>query len=166
MALTSITTGMEKGPEAIQANFTDLDTSRNLAITSGGDWISTGTSVVNGFTGTLYYRQEKIGNSGLSKYYVKADLVIPQNTIKQLSNTIFAYLPATIVPSTNDFVGQVAMIASGNYIVAIGQIAMGSGATGEYIMFQANNSISGMGFVDPVPNGELRVAFEFTGNSI
>ena len=46
MALTSITTGMEKGPEAIDANFKALD----INTINKNDWKETGITYLNGFS--------------------------------------------------------------------------------------------------------------------
>lgn len=57
MALTKIVSGMEKGPEAIQANFD--------GITATTDWTTTGISYLNGATGgdgdMIRYRSTQIG---------------------------------------------------------------------------------------------------------
>lgn len=46
MALTSITTGMEKGPEAIDTNFKALDANT----INKNDWTETGITYLNGFS--------------------------------------------------------------------------------------------------------------------
>jgi hypothetical protein len=63
MALTSITTGMEKGPEAIDANFKALDANMITKI----DWTETGITYLNGFSRNsdipLKYAVVDLGNN-------------------------------------------------------------------------------------------------------
>lgn len=59
MDLTKIFSGMDKGPEAIQANFEKL----NAASGTGTDWSTAGLTSINGFGGeNLRWRQYKTGN--------------------------------------------------------------------------------------------------------
>lgn len=58
MDLTKIFSGMDKGPEAIQANFEKL----NAASGSGTQWSKAGLTSINGFGGeNLCWRQYKAG---------------------------------------------------------------------------------------------------------
>lgn len=63
MALTNIFTGMDKGPEAIQANFDAL----NSLATTKNDWTETGITYLNGFSRNgdvpLKYATIDLGNS-------------------------------------------------------------------------------------------------------
>ena len=102
MALTSITTGMEKGPEAIDANFKTLDGSSPKIIT---DWSSDGISYKNGCTqntdtpNRIQYRIIKLGDSNFLSLvgWFNAPAL-------NLNQAIVAFtLPVSVVSQVNKF---------------------------------------------------------------
>jgi hypothetical protein len=94
MALQKITTGMEKGPEAIDANFKALDANSSKILT---DWSSDGISYKNGcFSQSVYkvkYRIIKLGDTNFLA--LEGWLDVPALDTNQ---TIVAFtLPANVV---------------------------------------------------------------------
>ena len=98
MDLTKIFSGMDKGPEAIQANFEKL----NAASGSGTQWSKAGLTSINGFDGeNLCWRQYKAGGLTILEFSgwcttptVKqgqaVDIVKVSDDIKNLFGTYFA----------------------------------------------------------------------------
>ena len=98
MDLTKIFSGMDKGPEAIQANFEKL----NAASGSGTEWSKAGLTSINGFGGeNLCWRQYKAGGLTILEFSgwcttptVKqgqaVDIVKVSNNIKDLFGSYFA----------------------------------------------------------------------------
>lgn len=67
MDLTKIFSGMDKGPEAIQANFEKL----NAASGSGTEWSKAGLISLNGFGGNnLCWRKYKAGGLTILEFLV------------------------------------------------------------------------------------------------
>lgn len=98
MDLTKIFSGMDKGPEAIQANFEKL----NAASGSGTEWSKAGLTSLNGFGGAnLCWRKYEINGlkilefSGWCKTVhlegnASADIVQVSDDIKNMFGTYFA----------------------------------------------------------------------------
>lgn len=98
MDLTKIFSGMDKGPEAIQANFEKL----NAASGSGTEWSKAGLTSINGFGGeNLCWRQYKAGGLTILEFSgwcttptVKqgqaVDIVKVSDDIKNLFGVYFA----------------------------------------------------------------------------
>lgn len=98
MDLTKIFSGMDKGPEAIQANFEKL----NAASGSGTQWSKAGLTGINGFGGeNLCWRQYKAGGLTILEFSgwcttptVKqsqaVDIVKVSDDIKNLFGAYFA----------------------------------------------------------------------------
>lgn len=98
MDLTKIFSGMDKGPEAIQANFEKL----NAASGSGTEWSKAGLTSINGFGGdNLCWRKYKAGGLTILEFSgwcttptVKqgqaVDIVKVSDDIKNLFGVYFA----------------------------------------------------------------------------
>ena len=134
MALTSITTGMEKGPEAIDENFKALDANVVSNTTSDTGWKQDGIVYVNGFstsTSTLSYRIVTFGNTGLKHVYITGYVSLNNNTgvIKNGTQTTIANLPQEVFSLINNTVGSCKSII-GRGTVSNGGLPMAFGVSG------------------------------------
>lgn len=98
MDLTKIFSGMDKGPEAIQANFEKL----NAASGSGTEWSKAGLTSLNGFGGAnLCWRKYEINGLKILEFSgwcrtvhlegnASADIIQASDDIKNMFGTYFA----------------------------------------------------------------------------
>lgn len=86
--LTKIFTGMEKGPEAIQANFNEI----NGRIPDAGDWID--LPMRNGFGGFARVRSTKYPSGK-----TKVDIYMEVNHLRSNTGKYMCDFPAELVPS-------------------------------------------------------------------
>lgn len=137
---------------------------------STGQWSSVGCGTLNGWTSTstaqkIEYLEIQLGESGKSLYLVHGNASMPSGGISMYSSNEVAYIPKNIVPDHGQLIGAATVLKSGNFVVAVGNINMHSGTSGETISFEPSDSVGhGMGFADPVPNGELDIAIAFVGD--
>lgn len=139
MDLTKIFSGMDKGPEAIQANFEKL----NAASGTGTEWIKAGLTPLNGFSGTnLCWRMYKAGGLTLIEFAgwcttvaVKSnqsvDIVQVSDDIKNLVGTYFAQVSTITGSSASNL----------QYDRDSGRISMRNGYSFDLDAFEANLSL-------------------------
>jgi hypothetical protein len=110
MALTKIVTGMEKGPEAIDANFTEL--------AGTTDWSTSGISYLNGATGgdgdLIRYRYTQMGSRKL--YEITGYLGVSLKPSQKLD--VFK-IPTNIAQAMVSYQGRVTPTADAGNMVRV-----------------------------------------------
>ncbi len=90
--LTKIFTGMEKGPEAIQANFDLMNSKIEISSPKVSDWVN--LTMRNGFDGTAQIRTTKYLSG-----QTKVDIYMEANHLRSNTGKYMCDFPAELVPS-------------------------------------------------------------------